>query len=419
MGKLNKIFKISSTDFATLKENGEITKAGVTYKYDPDNLYLIENNLTDDYVLLGGGGNKLESELSVKKATQDGNGAVIANTYVKKESGKGLSTNDYTTAEKTKLSGIATGANKTTITNNLTTTSTGTALDAAQGKILNDKFTSGLYEANLTWGGGNLAGKVSPVDAGLNPRLSANRFDFFPSDRIKVEYSTDGGTTWIDYDAPESEKIRLVSSTSYGGQFFIGKKTSGSDTKTANDQLKVTLSNLGDFVYTQIRKFMFYVATSANKSCWVTIRANTYENKDSFREIVTKAPLLGWSGWNVVNIDNAIQTDGNHDSKGQVNALEFIFGADAIGYAACGSMYIQKLFAFHETCYRTDPTDREMAVLGTPYSLDFDKSATFMGAVKATSLYEGNTVLSDKYALKTAIPTVESLTTTDIYNAIK
>lgn len=32
------------------------------------------------------------------------------NTYVAKETGKGLSTNDYTTAEKTKLTGIAEGA---------------------------------------------------------------------------------------------------------------------------------------------------------------------------------------------------------------------------------------------------------------------------------------------------------------------
>lgn len=35
-----------------------------------------------------------------------------ASTYVAKESGKGLSTNDYTSAEKTKLSGIEEGANK-------------------------------------------------------------------------------------------------------------------------------------------------------------------------------------------------------------------------------------------------------------------------------------------------------------------
>lgn len=43
-------------------------------------------------------------------------------------------------ADKKKLDGIATGANKTTYTNNLTATVAGTALDAVQGKALNDKF---------------------------------------------------------------------------------------------------------------------------------------------------------------------------------------------------------------------------------------------------------------------------------------
>lgn len=72
--------------------------------------------------------------VSATKATQDGNGEVISSTYetkaeasaklteaktytdntvsgkVDKVDGKGLSTNDYTTTEKNKLSGIATGA---------------------------------------------------------------------------------------------------------------------------------------------------------------------------------------------------------------------------------------------------------------------------------------------------------------------
>lgn len=34
----------------------------------------------------------------------------LKNYFVKQESGKGLSTNDYTTAEKSKLSGVASGA---------------------------------------------------------------------------------------------------------------------------------------------------------------------------------------------------------------------------------------------------------------------------------------------------------------------
>ncbi len=40
--------------------------------------------------------------------------AKVAELFVKKESGKGLSSNDYTAAEKSKLAGIADGANKYT-----------------------------------------------------------------------------------------------------------------------------------------------------------------------------------------------------------------------------------------------------------------------------------------------------------------
>ena len=60
------------------------------------------------------------------------------NIKVDRVEGKGLSTNDYTTTEKNKLSGIATGATKNTVSNSLTDTSTTNALSANQGKLLND-----------------------------------------------------------------------------------------------------------------------------------------------------------------------------------------------------------------------------------------------------------------------------------------
>lgn len=41
------------------------------------------------------------------KAVRDGDGNTISTTYVKAVSGKGLSTNDYTTAEKNKLAGLS------------------------------------------------------------------------------------------------------------------------------------------------------------------------------------------------------------------------------------------------------------------------------------------------------------------------
>ena len=89
---------------------------------------------------------------------------------VDKVTGKGLSTEDYTSAEKTKLTGIETGANnythptskqcsyspdlsnyvpKSDIANNLTTTAEGKVLDARQGKALADLIGQAIQYINL------------------------------------------------------------------------------------------------------------------------------------------------------------------------------------------------------------------------------------------------------------------------------
>lgn len=48
----------------------------------------------------------------------------VTELFVRKESGKGISSNDYTTEEKEKLKGISEGANQTTVDTALSTTST-------------------------------------------------------------------------------------------------------------------------------------------------------------------------------------------------------------------------------------------------------------------------------------------------------
>ena len=62
----------------------------------------------------------------------------VDDNKVDKVSGKGLSTNDYTTAEKNKLAGIATGANKTVVDSTLSETST----NPVQNKIVNEAINA-------------------------------------------------------------------------------------------------------------------------------------------------------------------------------------------------------------------------------------------------------------------------------------
>jgi hypothetical protein len=70
------------------------------------------------------------------------------NGKVDKEEGMGLSANSYTDQEKTKLDGIAEGANKTVVNNTLTSTSADEALAAAQGKALSERIDG--VEARLS-----------------------------------------------------------------------------------------------------------------------------------------------------------------------------------------------------------------------------------------------------------------------------
>jgi hypothetical protein len=66
----------------------------------------------------------------------------------------GTTNKAYTATEKDKLAGIETGANKTTIVNNLTETIPGKALDATQGKVLAEQISnsSGVKTARFVIG---------------------------------------------------------------------------------------------------------------------------------------------------------------------------------------------------------------------------------------------------------------------------
>ena len=83
---------------------------------------------------------------------------------VDKVSGKGLSTNDFTAAYKTKLDGIAAGANKTIVDSALSTTST----NPVQSKVIAEKI--GTIETNVsaaTTTAGNAAASAAAVKKDL------------------------------------------------------------------------------------------------------------------------------------------------------------------------------------------------------------------------------------------------------------
>ena len=123
--KINNVRVINKHDTEAnwLKATNFIPKQGELIVYDKDSTYNYERFKIGD-------GSTVVSSLPFADANK-----------VDKVDGKGLSTNDYTTIEKNKLAGIATGANKTVVDTALSATST----NPVQNKVVNDAI-SGLSE---------------------------------------------------------------------------------------------------------------------------------------------------------------------------------------------------------------------------------------------------------------------------------
>ena len=81
MANLSKVIYINEEDYSTILNGGTITKGGVTYSHDPTALYVIKNVSAPEYAETAG---YATTAGQATKATQDGGGNVISETYAKK-----------------------------------------------------------------------------------------------------------------------------------------------------------------------------------------------------------------------------------------------------------------------------------------------------------------------------------------------
>lgn len=153
------------------------------------------------------------------------------------------------------------------------------ALLGADGRILDSK-------KQLTPAGIGAASSSDLVDMKINfdgktattyqlpPVVKAftngeNILEFIPANAITIEYTTDGGTTWIDYNASDGEKIGLCD-VLYSRNLYLGKNTGST---SATDGLRVTIDADTANIYCIGRYLVLYV----NRNCTATLET-AYRN---------------------------------------------------------------------------------------------------------------------------------------------
>ena len=303
---------------------------------------------------------------------------------------------------QTTVSGNAGTATKlaTSRTINVGTAVKGTAKSFNGSKNITIPITS-VKEAYLSWGGKNLSGGYSCIDAAMVPDLGANKLAFGKPDGITIQYSTDGGSTWADYGASDYSKVGLFST---GYPCTIGKATK--DTITSNCMLRVIIDTDSFGIYSVLNKFIIFISTEGSSGCYCTIDASVESSPTTFTTFADKVPISGWSGYNVINTPD-ISTYGNAPSN-QYGLIRFTFGCTDVDTNYSG-LRIIKIMGFGGMGWIT-PSN--MARTGHLYSYDSRQNATFPAKVTATT-FDGP--LSGNAATASKLETFHQNSTTDTY----
>lgn len=292
-------------------------------------------------------------------------------------------------------------------------TGTATAFDGSQNIAI--PITE-IKESYLTWGGKNFSGNYGPIDAAMISTLGANRLAFLPEVGITVEYSRDSGATWTEIETENKHRLFGAFGNNYTG-FTIGNNDiAGADTSTY--QLRITIDSIAAKVYTSLNKFAIYVTTGGSQSCWCTIECKTVNNvisgTDTWVNFANQVPIMGWSGWNIINTKNITTHSGYEfqQESGQYQKIRFIFG-NASHSGNYKGLYIGQILGFGGVGWNTPSY---MAKYGSLYAYDCEQNAIFPAKITARTLASVSSTTVGETLTVTGATTLNGTTTAKAIN---
>lgn len=193
----------------------------------------------------------------------------------------------------------------------------------------------------LQWGGPNIVGSASPLDAALSDDLSANRFAEMPTANFVFEQSSNAGSSWTTYDA-DGYSLVTESTLTVRNTNIVGNQSASNWHRFTIDVRPGSSNNF----YGQIRKFLFSISTAGATGCRVKIEGSTFATPDTFVQIAD-APIDGWSGWNVINVSITAGLGVESFYK----KLRFTFSQTGVSSSHSSCLYVNRMRVYCANCW--------------------------------------------------------------------
>lgn len=223
----------------------------------------------------------------------------------------------------------------------------------------------------------NTSGGLDPITASKIGSAASNKTFGLPANAITIEYSTDGGATWVDYGATDAQKRDLFNETRTTN-FWFGKSAE----KSVDNQLRVTIEPTDR--YTSFHGLYCWMSTSGN-TCTVDLERSTIGNKNTFSTVFTGKPLAGWSGNNIIYFTYGTFGGGSTQTGNQYK-YRMTFKQTAITTANTTNSSIQDIRFIGDNVWSSPNV---MVSKNHMYSWDRDLNVTFPAQITATQ-FNGN-----------------------------
>lgn len=362
---------------ATTEETNSVNKTS-TLTYNPNTKALVTGGTVDGYTLAAASAKSVVTSIDTSASLPTSN---AVKTFVEN---KGYTTNTGTITQVKTTAGAHTTINVSSGAATFNVPTKTSHLTNDSGFITN----STLYESRLNWGNINLTGNVTPVGMSLSAEHSANRIAYLNPNAIQIEYTTNGGSTWLDSGYTNEEKTWLCTSNQ---GIAIGQSKSGYSSTTAlttNHWTRITLTGqdgTNTYVYTAPRKLLINMSTALGVECLIEYKTGV--SNASWQTFGTYT-VAGWSGWN--DIPLILGTFGGGTSQTGNNwYLRFTFKVTSTrtdNYKGYAQVYGLRLFGAGDWTSASSANSKgPFSSTGHLYSYDVGANATFPAKVTATS----------------------------------
>ena len=214
-----KLYKVTQNQYKTLQQSGSIVVGGVTYTYNEHDIYVITDPWAPEYRLSWDFAEKglqitkdgeVVSQIGIDYAVMANHAntaaAIVADGTQVQASELKATVNEFALHKKdtsnphsvTKaqvgLGNVVNAGQTATPTSGSNSYFTAGGAYTLQ-QSLNNSIEDTTLQANQQWGGPDIAGSLSPVEAVATPTVGANKLAFCNPDGVTIEYSTDGGST--------------------------------------------------------------------------------------------------------------------------------------------------------------------------------------------------------------------------------